>query len=341
MSTVHQLGELGLIRRLRAGEGNAPRPGVLTGIGDDTAVLAVTPGRLLLATTDLVAEDVHFRRASSSFHDIGWKALAVNLSDIASMGGVPRWALVALALPADAEADQVDALYEGLRASAAPHDVAVVGGDTSASRSGWVITVTLLGEHAATPRLRSMARPGDVIAVTGSLGRSAAGLAALEPGTGEILQPLPASLRDEITRAHRRPEARVAEGQWLGAQPAVHAMMDASDGLASDLGHICRESRGQARVAIDRVPISAAVRAAAHLLGRDPRDWATSGGEDYELILTCEASAVAALADGLARATGTPLTAIGEIAAGEPRVVWLSEDGSEVSVVSGYEHFRG
>lgn len=340
MSSVHQLGELGLIRRLRAGEGS-PRPGVLTGIGDDTAVLEVPSGRLLLATTDLVAEDVHFRRASSSFQDIGWKALAVNLSDIASMGGVPRWALVALALPADAESDEVDALYEGLRAAAAPHDVAVVGGDTSASRSGWVIAVTLLGEHASTPRLRSMARPGDVIAVTGSLGRSAAGLAVLEPGRAGILEALAPSAREEITRAHRRPEARVAEGRWLGAQSAIHAMMDASDGLASDLGHICRESRVQARVSIDRVPISPAVRDAAQLIGRDPRDWATSGGEDYELIVTCEASAAPALADGLMRATGTRLTAIGEIAPREPRVVWLADDGSEASVAAGYEHFRG
>jgi thiamine-monophosphate kinase len=133
----------------------------------------------------------------------------------------------------------------------------------------------------------------------------------------------------------------VAEGRWLGAQPMVHAMMDASDGLASDLGHICRESRVEARVSLDRVPISPAVRDAAHLLGRDPRDWATSGGEDYELIVTCEASGLPALADGLARATGTQLTAIGEIAPGEPRVAWLAENGSEVSVASGYEHFRG
>ena len=341
MGSVRQLGELGLIRRLREFSGTPP-PGIKTGIGDDTAVLDGTPGALLLATTDLLVEDVHFRRTSASFRDVGWKALAVNLSDIAAMGGIPRWALVALALPASAEVDDMDALYAGMRDAAAPHGVAIVGGDTSASRGGFVINVTLLGEHSGTPRLRSMARPGDTIAVTGSLGRSAAGLAALEraPHTGPCTALSPGAW-EEVTRAHRRPIARVAEGRWLAAQAAVHALMDCSDGLATDLGHICRESAVSARIVVDQLPVSPAVREAARALGGNAREWATGGGEDYELLLTCEPGAASALAAGLVLATGTSLTVIGEIVAGEPGVAWVGPRGEPIHVQAGYEHFRG
>jgi thiamine-monophosphate kinase len=308
------------------------------GIGDDTAVLELTPGALLLATTDLVVEDVHFRRASASWPDIGWKALAVNLSDIAAMGGSPRWALVALALPGSVDAEYIDALYEGMRAVAAPHGVAIVGGDTSASRGGIVINVTVLGEHPGTPRLRSMARPGDAIAVTGSLGRSAAGLAALERGAGHGLDAL---TFEPLAQAHRRPVPRVSEGRWLAAQPDVHALMDCSDGLATDLGHICRESAVRARIDLSRLPIARAVRDAARHLGADAVAWATSGGEDYELLLTCEPAAAAALADGLLRATGTALTVIGHASAGPPEIEWTGARGERLQISAGFEHFHG
>src|SRR5262245_28282262 len=205
---LHALGELGVIARIRTAVGKAASTGVRIGIGDDTAVLAVTAGTSLLATTDLLVEDVHFRRAWASPADIGWKAMAVNLSDIASMGGVPRWALITAALPAMTEVQEVDALYAGLLEAAAPHGVTIVGGDTSTSRLGWTINVTLLGEHAGTPKLRSAASPGDVVAVTGSLGRAAAGLAWLESGSAATLS---AETQDELTRAHLRPTPRLAE----------------------------------------------------------------------------------------------------------------------------------
>jgi thiamine-monophosphate kinase len=335
--TVRQLGELGLISRFRDACARPGAPGVQVGIGDDTAVLRLTPGASLLATTDLVIENVHFRRASSSPRDIGWKAMAVNLSDIAAMGGTPRWALVSLALTDASSVDDVDALYAGMQEAAAPHGVLIAGGDTSASPTGWVINVTVLGEHTGAPRLRSMARPGDAVAVTGSVGRSAAGLAVLERGQPGAVD---AAALDELTSAHRRPTARVAEGAWLGAQPSVHALMDCSDGVATDLGHVCRASGVAARIRVDRLPVSAAVRAAARALGVDPIAWAASGGEDYELLLTCEADAVRRLADGLRAATGTPLTAIGEIGSGSPGIAWVDAAGAPVPVRAGYEHFH-
>jgi thiamine-monophosphate kinase len=335
--SLRQLGELGMIHRIRHAMDD--RPGVETGIGDDAAVLSLTAGAVLLATTDLLIEDVHFRRAWSSPCDIGWKAMAVNLSDIAAMGGHPRWALVAVALPASTEVEAFDALYAGMREAAAPHGVVIVGGDTSVSPNGWTINVTLLGEHMGRPKLRSTAKPGDAVAVTGTLGRSAAGLALLE--MAEAKDRGLAGMLAELTGAHLRPTPRLAEGRWLGAQPSVHAMMDCSDGLSTDLGHICRESGVGARIALDRLPLGPPLREAARALGKDPREWATSGGEDYELLLTCEPGAVESLAEGLRSATGTPLTVIGAIEGREVTVTYVDAHGEPVVLPAGYEHFHG
>ena len=340
--SLSRLGERGLIRRIRKTRVTAGGSGVQVGIGDDTAVLAVPSGHRLLATTDLVIEDIHFRRASAAPADIGWKALAVNLSDIAAMGGTPCWALVALAVPADTDADAVDAFYAGMEDAAAPHGVTVVGGDTSASPGGWMVNVTLLGLHAGEPRLRSHARRGDVVAVTGALGASAAGLFALEMGLDRARERGVAPGRlGEITRAHLRPRARVAEGRWLGQAAGVHAMMDCSDGLATDLGHICHESGVGARIRIDRVPVAAAAREAAQALQQDAYQWAVGGGEDYELLLTCDAEAADRLAAGLADATGTSLTIIGRIDGASGEVVFVGADDVPVTTRPGYEHFHG
>ena len=333
-------GELELIRLIRRTVEQSPAERVETGIGDDTAVLLPQPGARLLATTDLIVEDVHFRRAWASPFDIGWKAIAVNLSDIAGKGGRPLWALVGLALPAPADPAEVETLYEGMRQAAAPHGVAIVGGDTSVSPRGWFLNVTLLGEHLGVPRLRSAAKLGDAVAVTGTLGRSAAGLAALEAGRARWGAVRPETI-EAVTAAHLRPTARVAEGRWLGAAAGVHAMMDCSDGIATDLGHICRESRVGARVELDRLPVDPAAREVAGALGADALSWATSGGEDFELLLTCDRASVDALRGGLRRATGTELTVVGEIEALEKGVTFLGAGGLRVAIPAGYEHFSG
>jgi len=145
----------------------------------------------------------------------------------------------------------------------------------------------------------------------------------------------------EITRAHLRPRARVAEGRWLGSAPGVHAMMDCSDGLATDLGHICRESGVGARVRLDRVPVAAAAQVAADALGQDARHWAVGGGEDYELLLSCDAEAAERLAAGLAEATGTLLTIIGRVDGSSDEVVFVDAEDVPVTMRPGYEHFHG
>jgi thiamine-monophosphate kinase len=328
------IGEDDLVRRIRAAAA-ADRDGVVVGIGDDCAVLETTPGTRLIAKTDLLIEDVHFRRRYAETADVGWKALAVNISDIASKGARSRWALVAIACPATTTADEIDAFYEGMLALAREHGVAVVGGDTSSSPGGWFVNVTLLGE-ATRPVLRSTARPGDVVAVTGTLGRSAAGLAVLE--REHAPRDVDPDTLAEMTAAHLRPRPRVSEGRWLGASEGVTAMMDLSDGLAIDLPRLCAESGVGATVERDALPIALGTRRVAAAVGRDALDWATGGGEDYELLLACAPAAFERLASGLAAATGTPLTRVGRL---EPAgaVRFVDDRGREVEVARGFEHF--
>jgi thiamine-monophosphate kinase len=329
-------GEDALVKAIRAmtATGGAPT-GVRVGIGDDCAVLEPRAGAHLLATTDLLIEDVHFRRRWAEPADIGWKSIAVNLSDIAAMGGRPRWALVALACPDETGVEEIEAFYEGALALARTHEVAIVGGDTSASPDGWIVNVTMLGE-AVTPRLRSTARPGDVIAVTGALGRAAAGLAVLERAAAP--EGVAAVHLAEVTAAHRRPCPRVVEGQWLAAAGGVTAMMDLSDGVGIDLPRLLTESGASAAIDLDRLPVDTATRAVAAALGVDATTWATGGGEDYELLLSCEPGAFERLQRGLTDLGGPGLTAIGTIIAGASPARW-SSGGREVTVTRGFEHF--
>lgn len=328
------IGEDDLVRRIRAATA-ADRDGVVVGIGDDCAVLAPTPGMRLVATTDLLIEDVHFRRRYAPPSDIGWKALAVNVSDVASMGARSRWALVALACPAATTPDEIGAFYEGALALGREHGVAVVGGDTSSSPGGWFVNVTLLGETMRAV-LRSTARPDDVIAVTNTLGRSAAGLAVLERDRGPA--GVDADTLADVTAAHLRPRPRALEGRWLGAADGVTAMMDLSDGLATDLSRLCVESGVGAVVELDALPVAPSTRRVASAVERDALAWATGGGEDYELLVACAADAFPRIAAGLAKATGSTLTRVGAFArTGRPRFV--DGRGREIDVARGFEHF--
>ena len=329
-----RLAERTLIRHIRRLTPTAE--GVTVGIGDDCAVLELTPGHRLLATTDLLLEDIHFRRRYAEPADIGMKSLAVSLSDIASMGGVPRWALVALACPSQSTLEEVEAFYDGARDLASRYGVTIVGGDTTASPAGWLVNVTLLGEVVA-PVLRSGARTGDVVAVTGPLGRSAAGLAVLELPSAPA--GIDATELAEVTAAHLRPIPRVAEGRWLAEAGGVTAMIDLSDGLAADLAHIAEESGVHCRVEVERLPIDAATRAVAQALAADAQAWATGGGEDYELLLTCDARARARLGEGLERATGRRLYTVGTVTGAGAGVSFVDALGREVPAAAGFEHF--
>lgn len=332
-----RVSELALIRSVRRRITTLPGSGVRLGIGDDCAVLEPTPGALLLVTTDLLLEDIHFRRRYATPTDIGWKAMAVNLSDIAAMGGRARWALLALACGAETTAAEVDIFYDGVLELGNAHGVTVVGGDTTASPGGWLVNVTVIGETESPPLRRDGARPGDVIAVTGTLGRSGAGFALLDRSVPAPA--LPPAVISDVRQAHLRPVPRLREGHWLARAGGVTAMIDLSDGLRTDLSHIVEESHVGATVEISRLPLADTTRAVGRALDSEPLGWATSAGEDYELLLTCAPGAYGELAEGLARATGTALTRVGSITEPGRGLRVVDASGREVPVTPGFEHF--
>lgn len=347
-----EIGELGLLDRIEARVGPAADGAVLVGIGDDTAVLRPRPGALTLLTTDALVEDVHFRRATSSAGDVGWKALAINASDIAAMGGIPRHAVISLMLPGETEAAWVDGLYEGLLEMAADAGIGIVGGNL-AQAPVIVVDVALLGD-VEPDRLvrRSGARPGDLLAVTGTLGRGAAGLLALAhgldgvggPGDAPALRARPTEQHALVVRAitaQRRPRPRLAAGRLLAATGAVHAMIDLSDGLALDLWRMCEASGTGVRLAAARVPVDAATRAVAEAVGRDPLEIALSGGEDYELLFAVHPDQAARVLDRLAAEADLAATVIGQIAEASSGRVILMDGGARPLEPGGWTHFRG
>ena len=332
---VSELGEFGLIDLLakmayaaQDTETAAWRQLIL-GIGDDTAAWQGDTS-IQLATVDSLIEDVHFTLDTTSWEELGWRALAANLSDIAAMGGLPRYALISLALPDHTEVENVTSLYQGMIELAQQFEVAIAGGDTS-SAPLLVINITILGstqrqdKHILT---RSAAKPGDRVAVTGYLGAAAAGLEILS----KHLQFDPEATAS-LKKAFRQPYPRIAEGRIL-VEHGVRAAIDISDGLIADLSHICQASRVGARIEIDRVPVQSAVR--ANFADR-ALDLALSGGEDYELLFTASTEVI----DKVKAAASCPITVIGEITADKAGEISLVDGrGNPVNLPQmGWEHF--
>ncbi|HLW48776.1 MAG TPA: thiamine-phosphate kinase [bacterium] len=328
------LGEFELIERLRTivpGGG----AGVVRAIGDDTAVLR--PAALLLATCDVQVEGIHFTRELCSPADVGWRALAVNLSDIAAMGGVPRHALVALLVPPSVGSAALEELYAGIAELARLYGVAVVGGNVSATSGPLAVDVTLLGD-AEHPVLRSGARPGDGVWITGETGKAVAGRFLLEHAGMAV------AARDTLEAAYRRPAPRVAAGRALGTLAAsglVTAMIDTSDGTASDLLHLAEASAVGVRLDAARLPMPAALPEIARAAGVAPDTWTLGGGEDYELLFTA-AAGFEARAAGVTREAGVPLTRIGEVLAErDGRWVVTAEGERRPLRPAGWDHLAG
>ena len=338
MATIGELGEFGLIEKLVARLGE-PRPDTVIGAGpDDTAVLRLPNRRLQLATIDTQVEGVHFRRGGASAHDVGRKLAAVNLSDIAAMGGSPTHALATLSAPADLDAEWALDLVSGVAEELSRWGADLVGGNI-ARHEGLVIDLALLGEVEPDHLLlRSGARPGDVVMVTGGLGGAAAGLALLDaPTAGTVSSVVEAAHRGEVRSRLRTPEPRLAVGAIIRNMGAT-ACLDISDGLASDVGHLCNQSGIGVRIRAASLPISAATRAVAAALGSDAVTWAVSGGEDYELLFTVRADCADELAATVWRDTGVPVTAIGWANEGPERVL-VQPDDSEGPLAGGWRHF--
>jgi thiamine-monophosphate kinase len=335
MTTIAEFGEFGLIARITAGLPQSAD--VIVGVGDDAAVLDIGGDELVVATCDAQVEDTHFRLRHTNPHDVGRRALAVNLSDIAAMGGRPRFALISLLMPPTLEVAILDGIYDGLRVEAAQFDVALVGGNIARNAERLIIDITLLGTGMRNRLLRrDSAQRGEVVMVTGILGSAAAGLLVLED------EQLAAKVSSEnlagVLAAQRTPTPRVAAGQWL-AQHGITTGIDVSDGLAADIAHICEASGVGVHIEAESLPIQPEVVTLAALAGREPQDLALFGGEDYELVFTAPADRADVLAHKLFVATGVNATAIGTICEGSAMTLFRQGKPSPLHP-TGWDHLR-
>jgi len=349
---ISDIGEFGLISRLsRLVEPTlAEAPALLKGIGDDCAVYRLSETMVQVATTDLLAEEVHFDLLFTPLRHLGSKCISVNVSDICAMNALPTYALVSLAIPPSFSVEMVEELYRGMSHAASGYGLAIAGGDTSASRSGLVITISMTGETTKERlTMRSGAKPGDLICVTGTLGGAAAGLKMLMREKNIMLdhlsnnEPYSKSLMadlQEYSDAIRRqllPAARLDTIRFFhasGVRPS--AMIDISDGISSDLGHLCRCSDTGALIHERAIPVNTQAREIADELQEDALAWALSGGEDYELLFTLpgeQASLVAGNRD---------ISVIGKITEKENGVLLSDIYGMTLSLddLEGYDHFR-
>jgi len=306
---------------------------LLQGIGDDCAVISKTGNTVWLLTMDTLLEGVHFDRNLHPPEQLAEKSLAVNVSDIAAMGGKPLFVLLSLGLPRGFEEAWFARFSSGLASALADYGCLLIGGDTVASPGGVALTLTVIGEAQASKVLyRSKARIGDSIWVSGPLGLSAAGFELLR--TGRVTPPELQPLLD----AHLRPRARTALGLQLAGSGLVHSMMDVSDGLATDLAHLARASGVGARIFADKLVLHPALKQAAEMLKKDPLHWMLQGGEDYELLFTAAAENSDQLVQ-IAAGSGLCLFTVGTVVSGSG-VTLVGTDMHESPVsYQGFDHF--
>ncbi|MFN2252195.1 MAG: thiamine-phosphate kinase, partial [Anaerolineae bacterium] len=338
-STIGELGEFPLIELLTARTG-ASRGDTVVGAGlDDTAVTRLSDGRLQLATIDTLVAGTHFLLDRFTPEQVGRKAAAINLSDIAAMGGSATHALAAMAAPPDLQTGVALGIVEGLVAELAAWGAELVGGNL-ARHDGLVVDVALLGEtDDRRLLLRSGARPGDALAVTGDLGAAAAGLVLLlaERGPRDRAAEIADDDRAAVVSRQRTPRPRLDVAPLLGPAGAS-AAIDVSDGLAADAGHICDRSGVGVAIDVGRLPVAESTRAVAAALGLDATELALGGGEDYELLFAAAPERLAELIARVEGATGVPVTVIGRVTA-EPERVAVLPDGSEHELAGGWRHF--
>mgnify|MGYP001809684068 CR=1 FL=1 len=351
---ISEIGEFGLIERLSkiTAQSARQRPELLEGIGDDCAVWQLGESEVQVVTTDLLTEHVHFDLLTTPMHHLGSKAISVNVSDICAMNAFPDYALISIAVPPKMPVEMVEELYRGIEHAASAYGLAIAGGDTSSSASGLFISVSMTG--TTTPELlalRKGASPGDLICVTGTLGGSTAGLHLLqreratmieqmrnnEPYNKEVM----AELQEyaEAIRSHLLPEARIDIIDFFSEEEIVPtAMIDISDGLVADLGHLCRRSGVGAHIDESKLPVLPEARAVAEEFQQDAFDWALSGGEDYQLLFTLPK------ADYDLIAAHRDITVIGEINEKEEGVLLTDIFGMTIDMAEmkrGFDHFAG
>ncbi len=332
---LKDIGEFGFINRITPGC-LLRKDRVVKAIGDDAAAFYSPPGQLNLVTTDLLVERVHFLRDATSGYNLGYKALAVNLSDIAAMGGTPAEAFVSIAIPEDCSLEYLDDLYRGMRDLARRSNVNILGGDTTGSKQDLVINIAVNGSVAEEEMLcRDGAGSGDVICTAGFLGDSRAGLDLILNGIDAD-----SADRKKLFQSHVLPRPCLAEGRFLASNRGVTSAIDVSDGLSSDLNHLCEQSGTGARIFSERIPVSPELANFCSEFGYDPVDFALAGGEDYTLLFTVSSERIDELESAFRDAFGTAPHNIGSMTdTGEMELV--TDDGESVPLrASGWNHFK-
>lgn len=333
---LQQLGEFGLIQRIKEIV-QVSAEDIIAGIGDDCAVLRTANDQTLLLSTDTLIEGVHFNLSYFTFYDLGWRAMAVNLSDIAAMGGWPSFVLVALGLPRTLQVESVEELYRGMKALTDKYQVAIIGGDTTRAPDRLYLSLAVIGQAAARQvACRSNAKVGDALFVTGTLGAACAGLKVLTAADASLVEKFPAAVHK-----HLKPEPRLNEARFLVEQFSLHAMIDISDGLAAEVHHICASSRVGAVLFEQNIPLDQDTRAIAELLGETSSEYALNGGEDFELLFSARETDGQKLATLFQEKFGMACTQIGKVVE-EPAGISLKRtSGQRIPLQDkGYDHFR-
>jgi len=330
------VGEFALIEGIRRLMRGNYDPQIIAGIGDDCAILRPLPDQDLIITTDTLVEGIHFHPDWMNYYQIGWRALAANLSDIAAMAGRPVGALLACSFPASRQKSHFDQLIEGITALGKHYDCPLIGGDITRSKRGIFINITVIGLVSRDKAIRrGSAQVGDRVWVTGWLGEAKGGL--------EYHRQAPPLKPEQFSSTLRRflqPTPRLEEAAFLVDKISLTSMIDLSDGLSSDLRHICRESGVGIEIYTSHLPISSSTKALADSLGARPVDWALHGGEDFELCFTSQETDMEPVVREFRERFGIPLTAIGRVIEGR-ELSLIDERGERHPLPPcGYQHFR-
>jgi len=334
MVNLSELGEFGLIKRFSQ-QFLEDLPGDYTGIGDDCAVIPLNDKEEWLVTTDMLIEDSHFIKNKISAFDLGKKSLMVNLSDIAAMGGTPASAFLSIGIPAGSEIEWIDNFFKGIKSVCSEYGVFLMGGDTTRSPERVVINFVVLGRGIASEvKRRSAAIPGDIICVNDFTGDSGGGLQVL-------LNDLPEDNDSKyLVKRHNCPRANVKEGKWLSGWEDVHAMIDVSDGIESDIRRIMESSGVGAEINLDRVPVSEELERTAEKYKWNAREISISGGEDYCLMFTVSEENADKLYLNYEKEFKRPLYKIGKITDSEHALKFLLDGKVAEPTKHGFDHFR-
>jgi thiamine-monophosphate kinase len=330
---LHEIGEFGFIDRISGKFKHLLLPDFL-GIGDDCAIIPYNEKEDYVITTDLLIEDIHFLKNHITPEQLGYKSLAVNLSDIAAVGAEPVGSFLSIGIPVDTEVEYLDKVMKGYHKLSQKYQVPLLGGDTTKSKKYLTINVVVVGKcRKGTARLRSMAQNGDTVCVTGFLGDSACGLEIILHHLAETKDNL------KLIRSHHLPNPQLKEGLWLAQQPEIHAMIDVSDGISSDLVHILKASAKSAIINLDKIPVSDTLRRVTLAEGWNLDKLITSGGEDYILLCTLKAGSFEPINATFKAAFDRDLTQIGKIIEGVPLINWTKNGKPQLLNQHGFDHF--